>query len=103
MNVQSACALKAQYMPCIKKSGHLYATIISTFQLGLYARPVFSQEGDYPQLVKERIANKSAEEGFLKSRLPKFTEEEIAYVRGKVNGKANPVTGRVKRRDSHIS
>jgi lactase-phlorizin hydrolase len=62
----------------------LYATIISTFQLGLYVRGVFSQEGDYPQLVKERIANKSVEEAFLKSRLPKFTEEEIAYVRGKV-------------------
>lgn len=52
------------------------------FYLGLYAHPVFSQEGDYPQLVKERIANKSVEEGFLKSRLPKFTEEEIAYIRG---------------------
>jgi lactase-phlorizin hydrolase len=56
---------------------------ISTFQLGLYAHPIFSQEGDYPKLVKDRIAQKSFTEGFFKSRLPKFTEEESAYVQGK--------------------
>jgi hypothetical protein len=67
---------------------------ISTFQLGLYAHPVFSQEGDYPKLVKDRIAQKSLAEGFFKSRLPKFTEEEIAYIRGKLKGKAIPVTDR---------
>jgi lactase-phlorizin hydrolase len=57
---------------------------ISTFQLGLYAHPIFSQKGDYPKLVKDRIAQKSLDEGFLRSRLPKFTEEEITYIRGKI-------------------
>ncbi|KDR17469.1 hypothetical protein L798_07853, partial [Zootermopsis nevadensis] len=52
------------------------------FYLGLHAHPIFSQKGDYPRLVKERIANNSLAEGFFRSRLPKFTEQEIAYIRG---------------------
>jgi hypothetical protein len=56
---------------------------ISTFQLGLYAHPVFSQDGDYPQLVKDRIKNKSLDEGFSRSRLPEFTKDEITYVQGR--------------------
>jgi lactase-phlorizin hydrolase len=54
-----------------------------TIQLGLYAHPVFSQKGDYPQLVKERVMRNSLVEGFRRSRLPEFTKEEIAYVRGR--------------------
>lgn len=41
--------------------------------------------GDYPQIVKERIANRSSSEGFTKSRLPDFTSEEINYIRGTVD------------------
>jgi hypothetical protein len=40
--------------------------------------------------VKDRIAQKSFAEGFFRSRLPKFTEEEIAYVRGKITGSEGP-------------
>jgi beta-glucosidase/6-phospho-beta-glucosidase/beta-galactosidase len=32
--------------------------------------------------MKKRIGAKSAEEGFLRSRLPSFTPEEVEYIRG---------------------
>lgn len=32
--------------------------------------------------MKERIATKSFEQGFARSRLPEFTPDEIQYVRG---------------------
>ena len=51
-------------------------------QLGLYANPVFTEEGDWPALVKERVAANSKAEGLGTSRLPSFTQEEINYIRG---------------------
>ncbi|CAG4916863.1 unnamed protein product [Colias eurytheme] len=47
-----------------------------------YAHPIFSKTGDFPETMKKRVAAKSAEQGFLRSRLPEFTPEEIAYVKG---------------------
>ncbi|XP_069695513.1 myrosinase 1-like [Periplaneta americana] len=52
------------------------------FYLALYAHPIFSKEGDYPEFVKDRIENISLSEGFRKSRLPKFSKEEVDLVRG---------------------
>ncbi|XP_045533104.1 myrosinase 1-like isoform X2 [Pieris brassicae] len=40
------------------------------------------QEGGFPEDVKRRVALKSAEQGYPRSRLPEFTQEEIHYVRG---------------------
>jgi hypothetical protein len=53
-------------------------------QLGIYAHPIFTEEGDYPSVVKERVDANSQAEGFNTSRLPKFTEEEINFVKGKI-------------------
>ncbi|XP_028162180.1 myrosinase 1-like isoform X1 [Ostrinia furnacalis] len=63
----------------------LYATASREylqFDSGVYAHPIFSKEGDWPSIVKEKVARKSAEQGFARSRLPDFTPEEIEYVRG---------------------
>ncbi|XP_077302569.1 myrosinase 1-like [Arctopsyche grandis] len=52
------------------------------FNLGWFSHAVFSREGDYPQVMRDRIANKSLAQGYPRSRLPEFTPEEIAYIKG---------------------
>ncbi|KAJ8982300.1 hypothetical protein NQ317_001160 [Molorchus minor] len=39
-------------------------------------------EGDYPELIKTVVAQNSEEEGLSKSRLPDFTDEEKAMMKG---------------------
>ncbi|CAG9858751.1 unnamed protein product [Phyllotreta striolata] len=48
------------------------------FELGWYANPV--HYGDYPDVMKSRIAARSAAEGRNHSRLPEFTAEEKAQL-----------------------
>ncbi|XP_050514315.1 myrosinase 1-like [Diabrotica virgifera virgifera] len=50
------------------------------FDYGLYLNPIFN--GDWPQVVKDRIAFRSAKANFTKSRLPAFTKEEINDIKG---------------------
>ncbi|KAJ8924348.1 hypothetical protein NQ315_007144 [Exocentrus adspersus] len=50
------------------------------FNFGWFANPIFN--GDYPQVMKTRIATRSAAEGLKNSRLPEFTAEEISYIHG---------------------
>ncbi|XP_018571866.1 myrosinase 1-like isoform X2 [Anoplophora glabripennis] len=50
-------------------------------ELGWWANPIFSDEGDYPSIMKERIARNSKLENFTESRLPPFTNEEIKFIR----------------------
>nr|BAB91145.1 beta-glucosidase [Neotermes koshunensis] len=52
------------------------------FNLGLYAHPIFTEEGDYPAVLKDRVSRNSADEGYTDSRLPQFTAEEVEYIRG---------------------
>jgi hypothetical protein len=61
---------------------HVTNIFFKYFQMGLYANPIFSKEGDYPEVVKARVQANSQAEGFKRSRLPTFTNDEINYIRG---------------------
>lgn len=50
------------------------------FIFGWFANPIFL--GNWPQIMIDRIANRSALEGLARSRLPEFTQEEIDYING---------------------
>ncbi|KAM7159269.1 lactase-like protein isoform 3-T3 [Molossus nigricans] len=50
------------------------------FCLGWFANPIYA--GDYPQVMKERIGRKSAEQGLDMSRLPMFSLQEKSYIKG---------------------
>jgi lactase-phlorizin hydrolase len=52
------------------------------FQVGWFAHPIFSSEGDYPSIMKERIYNNSLKEGRTRSRLPALSKEQIKLIQG---------------------
>lgn len=48
----------------------------------MYTHPIFDEDGDYPQVVKKFVKQRSAREGYITSRLPEFTHDEIEYMKG---------------------
>ncbi|XP_061917081.1 lactase-like b isoform X2 [Entelurus aequoreus] len=50
------------------------------FSLGWFATPIF--HGDYPQVMKDFIGKKSAQQGLGASRLPSFSPQEKSYIKG---------------------
>uniref|UniRef100_A0A3B4ZZP8 Lactase n=1 Tax=Stegastes partitus TaxID=144197 RepID=A0A3B4ZZP8_9TELE len=50
------------------------------FFIGWFAHPIF--RGDYPEIMKTTIRERSLAAGLAKSRLPEFTPEEIARING---------------------
>ncbi|EFA10659.1 myrosinase 1 [Tribolium castaneum] len=50
------------------------------FQFGWFAHPIVY--GNYPQVMIDRIGERSIREGFKTSRLPKFTNSEIEEIKG---------------------
>ncbi|KAF2903160.1 hypothetical protein ILUMI_03030 [Ignelater luminosus] len=52
------------------------------FDFGMYMNPIFHKNGDYPAVVKQFVAKRSKEEGFPRSRLPEFTQQEINFIKG---------------------
>lgn len=51
------------------------------FHCGWFKHPIFIS-GDYPDVMKELIGQKSLQEGLKVSRLPVFTEEEKQLLKG---------------------
>ena len=54
------------------------------FKLGWYGDPIFGEDGDYPQIMRDIVYEKSMAQGFSESRLPSFTEEEKQLNKGKI-------------------
>jgi len=48
--------------------------------IGIFAHPIF--KGDFPQVMKSRIADKSSRQGYRKSRLPKLDTETVNMIKG---------------------
>jgi len=53
------------------------------WSLGWFMEPLVS--GDYPKVMREMIAEKSADQGFSESRLPTFTAEQMESIKGTVD------------------
>uniref|UniRef100_A0A672PX93 Lactase n=1 Tax=Sinocyclocheilus grahami TaxID=75366 RepID=A0A672PX93_SINGR len=51
------------------------------FQLGWFAHPIF-KNGDYPDVMKWQVGNKSKLQGLTDSRLPSFTDQDKAFIQG---------------------
>jgi hypothetical protein len=54
-----------------------------SLQLGLFANPIYSPKGDYPDIVKNQVSKLSAAEGYRRSRLRELSPDEISTVKGK--------------------
>ncbi|KAJ9583081.1 hypothetical protein L9F63_022570, partial [Diploptera punctata] len=52
------------------------------YQFGMFANPIFSYEGDYPQVVKDTIEKLSLAQGYPRSRVRTLSGEEVAMIRG---------------------
>lgn len=55
---------------------------VINLQLGWYAHPVYSAEGNYPAELIKLVDQKSLQQNYTRSRLPKFSPEEVAFIRG---------------------
>ena len=60
------------------------------FSVGWWANPIFG-DGDYPDVMKWQIGNKSLEQGLNSSRLPEFTDTQRRLLKG-----TNGICGLIK-------
>ncbi|XP_066592658.1 myrosinase 1-like [Prorops nasuta] len=49
---------------------------------GLVAHPIYSKNGDYPEVIKTRIGENSKLQGYAASRLPELSQRWIQYIKG---------------------
>ncbi|KAJ2948663.1 hypothetical protein O0L34_g7918 [Tuta absoluta] len=52
------------------------------FHVDHFIHPIWSENGNYPQIMIDRVAASSAAQGLNSSRLRPFTEEQVAYMKG---------------------
>ncbi|KAJ8730215.1 hypothetical protein PYW07_017253 [Mythimna separata] len=73
----------SSFVPLTDSDEDAYAAeLVNQLQWGLYTDPIFSKDGGFPKELFDLVAKKSAAQGFPRSRLTDFTEEEKAYIRG---------------------
>ena len=53
------------------------------FDYGWFGHPVFHESHDYPQIMKDRIQERSKQEGRTISRLPEFTAQQKEQLNSK--------------------
>ncbi|KAM3955838.1 myrosinase 1-like [Aphomia sociella] len=58
------------------------AELAMEFCTGRYSHPIYSEKGGWPPVIEELMAVISEKQGFTRSRLPAFTQEEIQLVKG---------------------
>ncbi|KAI4878693.1 hypothetical protein NFI96_013469 [Prochilodus magdalenae] len=73
-------SLSNEPIHCFKTVDKWRYGILPQFHVGWFAHPVFN--GDYSDLMKNRIRERSLAAGLPKSRLPEFTPEEITRIKG---------------------
>ncbi|CAK1590862.1 unnamed protein product [Parnassius mnemosyne] len=56
--------------------------LIRTYMTGMYSDPIYAKDGGWPSKIELIIAENSRKQGFPRSRLPAFTQEEIEFVKG---------------------
>ncbi|RUS76031.1 hypothetical protein EGW08_016209 [Elysia chlorotica] len=52
------------------------------FKLGWFGNAIYAGSGDYPEVMKRYVAEKSKRQGLSKSRLPEFTDQEKQLNKG---------------------
>jgi len=57
------------------------ADVFFQFTCGWIAHPIFSKTGDYPEIMKNHIAENSKLDGFPRSILPEFSPEWVQYIK----------------------
>ncbi|XP_075970879.1 myrosinase 1-like [Anticarsia gemmatalis] len=78
MSLDSNWAEPKTNTPKDRQAAELY---LST-HLGWYAHPVYSKEGNYPADLIKLVDEKSLQQNYTRSRLPKFSAEEVNYIKG---------------------
>lgn len=73
-------------VPCagvFAKNANDTAAVDVSFQFfcGWIAHPIFSETGDYPEIMKTRIAENSKLDGLPRSLLPEFSPEWVQYIK----------------------
>lgn len=51
------------------------------FLISWMLHPIYSEKGDYPDVMKKLIAIKSQRQGYLRSRLPELGANWVDYIR----------------------
>ena len=73
--------IACQYFYSKNKEDNETANSAYEYFCGWIVNPIFSEKGDYPEVMKKRIAENSKLEGLPESRLPTFTKEWVEYIR----------------------